>query len=194
MDVACHTNTPPDLNGPAAAAGPARPGARPMRRAIREHLKDFVAIVALVVFAALVLVRDPLEPAAALSVLGSVPRRRPVRARGRDLDRPGRDAGPGADREHGGGRDRRHPRGRPRRRPRDRDGGHQRAVRGADPHRRDRPDEAPYRPSGHDARGRPGHFGRPRGRGRPDPACLRPIRTSSPTSSSLRSTATRATT
>ena len=70
------------------------------------------------------------------------------------LDRPGRDARPGADGEHGGGRDRRHPRGRPGRRPRDRDGGHQRAVSGADPHRRDRPDEAPHGPSGHDARGR----------------------------------------
>ena len=39
---ACHTNTPPDLNS-------ARSGGRPVRTAIRKHLRDFVALLVLFV-------------------------------------------------------------------------------------------------------------------------------------------------
>ena len=45
--VACHTNAVPDVNG-RRTRRPAEPG-RTMNRAIREHLRDFVAIIALFV-------------------------------------------------------------------------------------------------------------------------------------------------
>ena len=51
MDVPCYTQPVPDLNGPAAALGPPDPEGGPVKRAIREHLRDFVAIAVLVVLA-----------------------------------------------------------------------------------------------------------------------------------------------
>ena len=46
-DVACQSNPIPDLNGPLAAQA-ARPRSVSMRRALRTHLRDVVAIAALV--------------------------------------------------------------------------------------------------------------------------------------------------
>ena len=51
MDVPCYTQDVPDVNGPAADAGAPEPGGGPVRRAIREHLRDFVAIGVLLVLA-----------------------------------------------------------------------------------------------------------------------------------------------
>ncbi len=50
MDVPCHTQALPEIND-AAPVGPPEPGGGAMRRAIREHLRDFVAIFVLLVTA-----------------------------------------------------------------------------------------------------------------------------------------------
>ena len=49
MDVPCHQNDAPEHQRARRRGRPVRPGAGSMRRAIREHLRDFVAIIALVV-------------------------------------------------------------------------------------------------------------------------------------------------
>ena len=48
---ACYKQKPPDLNGPAAAAGPPDARVGPMTRAIQKHLRDFIAILVMVVLA-----------------------------------------------------------------------------------------------------------------------------------------------
>ena len=104
-DVACHTNPLPDVNGTGGAGlpgdvGPAGPRDGAMRRAIREHLTDFIAIAAAAGGGAGGDRLHPLPAAAAVPVLGPDPRRRPVRGQGRALDRAGGHPGPGPDREH----------------------------------------------------------------------------------------------
>ena len=42
---ACYKNQKPNLNGPAAAAGPPDARVGPMTRAIQKHLRDFIAII-----------------------------------------------------------------------------------------------------------------------------------------------------
>ena len=155
-----------------------------VRRAIREHLRDFIAIGALLVIGPAHDRLHPLPAAAAVPVLDPVPRRRPLRAQGRALDRPGRHARPGPDGEHRRGQGRRHLRRRARGGPRGRHDADRAEVRAADPHRRDRAPAPAHRPAGHDDGDRPGHDGPsrwPTGRRSRSP---RPSRTSSPTRSS----------
>ena len=142
---------------------------RPVKRAIREHLKEFLAGHRHSSSSASRRRRCILSrQQAAVSVLAPVPGRRHVRAQGRPRDRAGGHAGPGPDRERRRDQGRRHHRGRARGRPRGGHGAGRDQVRGPDPDRRQRAPAAPDRPSGHDRRGRPGR--------RPEPTPARTAR------------------
>ena len=129
-NVACYKNKPPDLNGPAAAAGPPDATGNAMARAIQKHLRDFIAIIVLVVLALLVgayiLSNQRFYLPGWVPVVGS----RLLRAQGRVPDGPVGDAGPGPDRRHRRRAGRRRQERRAQGRPRDHHDDRQEEVRG----------------------------------------------------------------
>ena len=138
-----------------------------MRRAIRKHLRDFIAILFLVVVAAgvagYILSNQRFYLPAWVPGIGSGL----LRGRGRVRDRPGGRAGPGPDGEHRRRQGRRHRRGRARGRRRGRRAEDPGQVQADLPRREDAP--APEdRAEGHVRGARPRHAGGRRApRGRP---------------------------
>ena len=63
-----------------------------MSRAIREHLRDFLAIIVLIVAGVVTAFVHPRQPGDGAAVLGADPRRGPLRAQGRVHLGPGRHA------------------------------------------------------------------------------------------------------
>ena len=194
----CYTQKLPNLNGPAAAktapAAIAPAGLDAMMLAIRKHIKDFAAIVGLIVIAGARRVGDPLQPAADAARLGAGDRQGLLRDRRRAATAQSVTPGQGqtvniAGVEVGEIKSVKLVDGRaiiglkiePRVRPR--------------LPRRDDPAAAQDRPEGHGRRAR--RRGRPRPAGCPRAARSRSrqtLRTSTSTRSSPRSTPTRATT
>ena len=79
-----------------------------MKRAMRKHFRDFMAIVFLVVRGRRRRRLHPVQPALLPAGVGAGGRHRLLRGRGRVPDRPGRRAGPGPDGEHRRRQGRRH--------------------------------------------------------------------------------------
>ena len=135
-----------------------------MTTAIRKHLGDFLAVLALFVLA-IGIGGYILSPGAA-----ALPDRRgeAVRPQGRALGRPGGDPRPGSDGARGRREGRRHRLGRPRGRHGRRRAPDRAEVRGPAQAGRHRPAAHQDRPQGHVPRGRPG-LGQADGGGRPHP-------------------------
>ena len=160
-------------------------GGDAVRTAIRKHLRDFIAIVVLVLIAGFVGLYVLAHQRTTLPALGAVRRQGRLHAQGRVLDRAGDHAGPGADGRHRRRAGRRDHERRARRRPRGRDDAARAEVRGPRPPERDDAAAPEDGPQGHGRRARPRHaVGRAGGRAT---ATRCPSRTRCRTSTSTRS-------
>ena len=125
--------------------------------AIQKNLREFIAVIVMVILAMFVGRLHPLQPALLPARLGARARHRLLRAEGGVLDRAVRHARPGADRaDRGrvGGRDQE---GQPQGRSRGRDAGGPAQVRRHDQAGRDHAPATEDRPQGHGHRDGPGH-------------------------------------
>ena len=164
---ACYKNAQPNLNGPAASAGPPDTvrGGQAVRHAIQKHLRDFIAVIVMSLLALLVAGYILSHQRFYLPDWVPVRRHRLLRAEGRVRDRAVGHARPGPDGRHRRRAGRRDQEGRARGRPRGRDDVDQAEVRRPDQARRHDAAAAQDRPQGHDHRDGPGHAElRPRSR------------------------------